>query len=373
MSIMLGSGEGIYIHLLVLEAFAGLAPPGARGRRVDITSDPADPRLHLWEWRRAKRKDLSDTIITEIKHRFAAGGIAQRQLAAEYNLTPSFVSMLIRGKIGTVVDGPTGTPDVVRGLLPPPEALRMLRTGDDPRMLIRDGVEVWKPVPTLEDRYYISNQGRVLFVPWWRLLRTVREHTYTGLILSVGDSTTVKILLHRLMLVAFDGVPPVQFDRFGLPVMMDARHLDDIPTHNTLDNLAWGTRSENLDDLARNGRMARGSDHHRASAALTEADVATALQQFAAIPTTLADFAALLGVSTSTARPILVGEAWTHVPRPSGFEAIIARVFPAGRSQRRFTAQECVDIRHRLRAGEGASSIARTYNTSPQAIEYHRE
>jgi hypothetical protein len=370
-SIALGVAEEVYVHALMLEAFDGPCPLGARGRRIDAKSDPTDVRLHLWEWRRSKRRDLPEEVIEEIKRRFAAGGISQRQLALEYGVAPSYLSMLIRGKIGATVDGPTGTPDVVRGLLPSRTAIRML-VDEDARALAREGVEVWKPIPTFEERYLVSNLGRVIFVPWWRALRTQRDHAYTGLILSCGDGTTVRTQLHRVMLITFDGIPAVQFDRFGMPVPMDGRHLDDVAAHNTLDNLAWGTRAENIADLVRNQSLRRGSAHWRSSRELTEADVEAALGTFAAAPTSVKGFASLLGVTKDVALPILEGTAWTHVPRPENFESAIAGVI-RGKRQRRFTEAELSDIKTRLRAGESPSVIARTYDTSPQAIAYYQE
>lgn len=64
--------------------------------------------------------------------------------------------------------------------------------------------------------------------------------------MSLSRSGTTKHLkLHRLVLKAFAGDPqPGQ----------EARHRDDDPYNNRLDNLVWGTRSENMRDQVRNGK-----------------------------------------------------------------------------------------------------------------------
>ncbi|WP_051233125.1 HNH endonuclease [Pseudonocardia asaccharolytica] len=62
----------------------------------------------------------------------------------------------------------------------------------------------------------------------------------------VGDDnvhTTAKV--HRLVLLAFVGEPPDD--------KPNALHRDDDPANNCVENLYWGTRSENTDDSVRNG------------------------------------------------------------------------------------------------------------------------
>ena len=58
------------------------------------------------------------------------------------------------------------------------------------------------------------------------------------------DGKRVTAALHGLVLEAFQGPRPE-----GLV----ARHLDDNPLNNTVENLVWGTQSENVLDAVRNG------------------------------------------------------------------------------------------------------------------------
>lgn len=70
---------------------------------------------------------------------------------------------------------------------------------------------------------------------------------------KVGTSDHLHVVLdgrtdrtvHSLVLEAFTG---------PCPEGMEARHLDDNPTNNRLENLVWGTRSENSQDAIRNDR-----------------------------------------------------------------------------------------------------------------------
>jgi hypothetical protein len=58
-----------------------------------------------------------------------------------------------------------------------------------------------------------------------------------------------KIWVHRAVLSAFYGYDPDN---------IECRHLNDNPKDNTLENLKWGTRLENVADKRRNGRLPIG-------------------------------------------------------------------------------------------------------------------
>lgn len=124
--------------------------------------------------------------------------------------------------------------------------------------------EKWLPVPGYED-YEVSDQGRVR-----SLARSVRSRWGTpkalkGRVLKQATqgryyvvtlyraSGPKSCLVHRLVLLAFIG--PCPNGQEGL-------HFDDDPTNNRLDNLRWGTRSENARDCLRNGNHWRGNATH---------------------------------------------------------------------------------------------------------------
>lgn len=125
-------------------------------------------------------------------------------------------------------------------------------------------IEIWKPVTGFEGKYEVSSLGRVRSLP-----RTVahKDGTFTkraGCILSPGHRSngylhvnlyyghkkSKSIYVHTVVLEAFVGTRPS-------PEMV-ARHLDDNRTRNHVDNLAWGTESQNQYDKVRNG------NHHYA-------------------------------------------------------------------------------------------------------------
>lgn len=120
-------------------------------------------------------------------------------------------------------------------------------------------IEEWRPVVGWEDRYEVSSHGRVRSFPveiemynggrYVRPSRLMATHValqgYLHVTLSRNNERkTCKV--HRLMAEAFIPNPE------GLPWV---RHLDDRPDHLSLDNLAWGTRMDNVRDAIRNGRI----------------------------------------------------------------------------------------------------------------------
>ena len=121
--------------------------------------------------------------------------------------------------------------------------------------------EVWMDIPGFEDCYQVSNIGRVRSKN-----RTVR-HNFGGYkkvsgkikkqLLTTNNRKQVHLYkngkrticsVHRLVLLAFVG---------ECPKGMEVRHLNSIPTDNRLCNLAYGTHSENVIDIANLGRLAR--------------------------------------------------------------------------------------------------------------------
>ena len=117
-------------------------------------------------------------------------------------------------------------------------------------------MENWKPVPGYEGCYEVSDRGSVrsldrvardgkrlrgqAIAPW----QMPSGHLRVGLTRN-GIKRTLKV--HRLVLLAFVGPPPT-----GMEVL----HRDGDPTNNTLENLRWGTKSENSRDQLAHGTHA---------------------------------------------------------------------------------------------------------------------
>ena len=103
-------------------------------------------------------------------------------------------------------------------------------------------METWKDIPGYEGQYQISTFGNV---------RSFRRSVAPKLLkpgrmpqghLSVALGRNNSQCVHKLVLLAFVGPAPYKHD---------CRHLNGNPSDNRLENLRWGTRSENILDAVR--------------------------------------------------------------------------------------------------------------------------
>ena len=121
--------------------------------------------------------------------------------------------------------------------------------------------EVWKDIPGYEGQYQASTEGRVRSID--HFVRGVCHYTgknfyrlVKGRILKPGrfcKSGHVSVVLrrgtngipvHRLIMKTFVG---------SAPTGMEVLHNNGIPTDNRLSNLRYGTRTENILDVYRQG------------------------------------------------------------------------------------------------------------------------
>lgn len=108
----------------------------------------------------------------------------------------------------------------------------------------------WAPIR--DGMYLVSTGGEVMRAKTGRILSAhLSPEGYQRV--SLLDNGTHDSYVHRLMAEAFIPNP----DNLEL-----VRHLDDDPTHNVLDNLAWGTHSDNRLDSVRNGTHANAMKTH---------------------------------------------------------------------------------------------------------------
>lgn len=128
-----------------------------------------------------------------------------------------------------------------------------------------DGIEQWGPVVGYEGEYEASTRGRVRSVDrtvfqkggTWRyrsyiLRQDVSKRGYHRVVLSRGNQRRT-VNVHRLMGETFLPNPE------NLPMV---RHLDDNKGNNVIENLAWGTNSDNQKDSIRNGTHYGSSKTH---------------------------------------------------------------------------------------------------------------
>jgi hypothetical protein len=128
-------------------------------------------------------------------------------------------------------------------------------------------LETWLPVVGYEDRYEVSDQGRVASKPYqastrygepcWRPARilasrkTKKGYVIVTLNRSRGDSAQKRV--HRLVLEAFVG---------PCPEGMECCHGPGGPSDNRLSNIRWDTRNENARDIVRHGNHWQANKTH---------------------------------------------------------------------------------------------------------------
>jgi len=172
-------------------------------------------------------------------------------------------------------------------------------------------MEEWRPVVGYEGRYEVSNEGRVRsycergghyrILPTSHEMRQSRMGRYRGVALCDGVGKARKTYVHRMVMGAFGG---------SRPSGCEVRHLDGDRLNNRIDNLAWGTRAENMQDMVRHGRTQRGEKFYGTH--LTDLDVVH-IRQLAEAGMPRGELALMYGLSAGGIHHIVSRERWAHV------------------------------------------------------------
>lgn len=184
----------------------------------------------------------------------------------------------------------------------PSTAASSLAAGAE-RQAMEPEEEEWRDIPGMPD-YQVSDRGR---------MRSLKRQT-TGRILQNGHSRgycqvnlngrTMKV--HQLVLTTFVGPKPPNGE---------CRHLDGDRSNNCLANLRWGTKTENMADAVRHGRLPATRNMPRGemnpSAKLTAEDVLTIRQQWPRLSVLV--LSRQYGVGKSTIQHIVRRETWRHI------------------------------------------------------------
>lgn len=175
--------------------------------------------------------------------------------------------------------------------------------------------EEWRPVVGFEGLYEVSDMGnvrsldrQVKMIGRWGTeevrsyrARQLKTHEcpngYVRVVLSVSSKLTTRTV-HSLVAEAFLG--PV-------PEGQEVRHKNGRANQNRLENLIYGTRSQNRDDSRRHGTLACGE---RIAQSKITADDARAIRAAKGRMETIAD---AFGISRSQVRRIKQRENWAHV------------------------------------------------------------
>jgi hypothetical protein len=112
--------------------------------------------------------------------------------------------------------------------------------------------------------------------------------------------------VHKFALLAFTGTQPSPYHV--------VRHLDDVKTNNTKENLCWGTSKENIADAIRNGRRKIFLGSNSSQAILNEQDVLDIRLAMKNAPRGYASkLAKAFGVNSATIWAIDKRKNWKHL------------------------------------------------------------
>lgn len=114
--------------------------------------------------------------------------------------------------------------------------------------------EKWSHIQNIGG-YMVSDKGRVWSEVSQKFIKVkpMDDHGHLGVCLSSNGKTYYRYI-HRLVAEAFIPNPN------NYPIV---RHLDDDPSNNELNNLAWGTQKDNIRDCIENGNSYRLTDDDR--------------------------------------------------------------------------------------------------------------
>lgn len=104
--------------------------------------------------------------------------------------------------------------------------------------------EIWKAIPGYEGQYEVSDLGRVKSYRRYKEGRILRPGRMPQGHLSVALGRRNSQCVHKLVLLAFVGPAPLNHE---------CLHANGIPSDNRLENLRWGTRTENILDAVKHG------------------------------------------------------------------------------------------------------------------------
>lgn len=157
--------------------------------------------------------------------------------------------------------------------------------------------------------YFINSKGEVFCI---RRLNTYKDKN--GYIRSwmYVNRKKKRPGIHTLLALAFK-----KERRSG---QNEVRHLDGNVSNHSLDNLAWGTRKENAEDMAIHGSV-KGEKNPRAM--LTEKQVIAI--RWASVVDPLYLIARRFGVSTATIHAIVTRRNWSHVVGCGDYDALAPR------------------------------------------------
>ena len=146
--------------------------------------------------------------------------------------------------------------------------------------------------------YFTTRQGQIFSIK--QLSPMLHSDGYLRVCLYGKTRGRKRLGIHQLIALAFLPHPPGA---------REVRHLDGDKLHNELSNLAWGTRQENAQDMARHGTV---KGERNPKAILTNQQVIE-IRHHHTLGLTVDFLAQEYGVSISCIERILTRRSWQHV------------------------------------------------------------
>jgi hypothetical protein len=160
-------------------------------------------------------------------------------------------------------------------------------------------MEIWKPVFNFEGLYEVSNFGNIKTIKTGHIKKPSHNKKDNRMQIALWKNNIQTMLrVHRIVLFAFKGKPPVEHE---------GCHNDGNPRNNHLSNLRWDTASNNQRDRAKHGTSNRGE--RCAAAKLTEAQALSIISD----PRPQSQIANEYGVLQNTISRIKTGRRWSHL------------------------------------------------------------
>lgn len=108
--------------------------------------------------------------------------------------------------------------------------------------------EIWRDIKGYENRYAISNKGRIYSYLSNKMLSQCLRRGYLSVCLITGDGRKKMESVHRLVAIHFLDNPN------NLP---QVNHKDENKLNNEVDNLEWCTAKDNMNYGTRNERISK--------------------------------------------------------------------------------------------------------------------
>lgn len=221
--------------------------------------------------------------------------------------------------------------------------------------------ERWLPVPGYEDRYEVTDDGRVRSLRFTNRMidrkrvtpKILKPTAGTGnyLFVTLCRAGTVRThAIHRLVLQVFGGPSP--------RARMHAAHLDGNPRNNLIANLAWATPAENEAHKELHGRRKHGVQ--KPNARLTEALVIQ-MRERRASGESLISIGRDMGMSEGQVLPITSGRIWSHVGGPLTLPGTV-------NCCTKLDHRKASEIRARHASGETYAAIALQFRVSRSLV-----